>query len=109
LKEMEVLNAQLAGLKQQAMASMGNIDRDTARSMQLGCELRDDVHVNQQKFGEIASIISEFSICVRLLCSAHSYRTLADSPRLHCRTRTLVLHYTTPLGCKVIESLGRES
>ncbi|KAG7377503.1 formate dehydrogenase (NAD+) [Phytophthora pseudosyringae] len=63
LKEMAGLSAQLASLKQQAMASMGRVDRDTARSIQVGRELRDDVHVNQQKFGEIASIMSEFSLC----------------------------------------------
>ncbi|KAG2810299.1 hypothetical protein PC129_g14566 [Phytophthora cactorum] len=62
LKEMAVLNAQLESLKQQAMTSM-DVDRVTARSIQVGRELRDDVHVNQQKFGEIASIMSEFSLC----------------------------------------------
>ncbi|KAG6596050.1 Sulfatase protein [Phytophthora cinnamomi] len=63
LKEMEVLSAQLESLKQQAMASMGKVDRDTARSIQVGRELRDDVQANQQRFGEVACIMSEFSMC----------------------------------------------
>lgn len=66
LKEMETLNAQLVRLKQYAMASMGNADSETARRIQVGRKLRDDVQVNQQKFGEIASIMSEFSLCVRV-------------------------------------------
>ncbi|KAL4101719.1 hypothetical protein PRIC1_005467 [Phytophthora ramorum] len=63
VKEMEELNAQLVSLKQQAMAAMGKMDRDTTRSIHVGRGLRDDVQVNQQKFGELASIMSEFSIC----------------------------------------------
>ncbi|EGZ12186.1 hypothetical protein PHYSODRAFT_516194 [Phytophthora sojae] len=60
---MEVLNAQLVSLKQQAMASMGNEDPDTARSIRVGRQLRDDVQANQQRFGEVACIMSEFSMC----------------------------------------------
>ncbi|KAE9099396.1 hypothetical protein PF010_g15214 [Phytophthora fragariae] len=63
LKEMEVLNAQLESLKQQAMASMSKEDPDTARSVRIGRELRDDVQANQQRFGEVACIMSEFSMC----------------------------------------------
>eukprot|EP00644_Phytophthora_capsici_P014738 jgi/Phyca11/553411/estExt2_Genewise1Plus.C_PHYCAscaffold_530079 len=50
-------------LRQDALASLGDVDPETARSIQVGRELRDDVHMNQQKFGEVASIMSEFSLC----------------------------------------------
>ncbi|KAL3660370.1 hypothetical protein V7S43_014523 [Phytophthora oleae] len=63
LKEIEALNAQLATLKQYALASLRNVDEETAKSIQVGRQLRDDVHMNQQKFGAVASIMSEFSLC----------------------------------------------
>ncbi|ETP33134.1 hypothetical protein F442_18282 [Phytophthora nicotianae P10297] len=63
LNEMAILNAQLESLKQQAMASMDHVDQETTRSIQVGRKLRYTVHRNQQKFGEVASIMSEISLC----------------------------------------------
>ncbi|EEY70593.1 uncharacterized protein PITG_06038 [Phytophthora infestans T30-4] len=45
------------------MAGMGHADQVMARSLQVGQELRRNIHKNQQKFGQAASIMAEFSIC----------------------------------------------
>ncbi|GMF22574.1 unnamed protein product [Phytophthora lilii] len=99
LKEMAVLNAQLESLKQQAMASMEHVDQDTARSIQVGRELRDDVQANQQRFGETASVMSEFSRCcltITQLKDAHNVKQIYD----------LLLFYYCNLEISISEKIG---
>ncbi|RLN75337.1 hypothetical protein BBJ28_00003207 [Nothophytophthora sp. Chile5] len=72
LKEMELLNAKIADLKQRTRSSFDEEEELAKEQAATGRVLREGVQRRQQTFSEFAAIMSEYTLCVRsVVCHVH--------------------------------------